>query len=340
MKAIPLTRIASFSPFVDYLTAGGGNLSRHLDVAGISPEILGVDEALAPLQQACNFINSAADEGGEAIGLKVGSLTPVTSLGLFGQVLFNALTLKDVMERLLEWIPMLNSGARYWVEDVRGSTDLRLCLTQAAGAGRHLIDGYSLMLLIDAVRLGAGPNWRPREIALTAEGANAAAHFEALSEAVIEKDVHHVGFIIPRRFLSMPVKRSGHGSLIDNRPERLLRSLAPAEDFTGSISQIILTNLQRPPGIEMIAAMTGISLRSLQRRFASSGSTYRDLVDRVRFEEATRLLQDPSIPVNEIAFHLGYADPANFTRAFKRWTGISPSGFQDRGELRSRSDTT
>ncbi len=53
-------------------------------------------------------------------------------------------------------------------------------------------------------------------------------------------------------------------------------------------------------------------------------------MDRVRFNEATRLPLNPNIPIVEITYHLGYADPANFTRAFKRWTGVSPSGFRQK----------
>lgn len=71
-----------------------------------------------------------------------------------------------------------------------------------------------------------------------------------------------------------------------------------------------------------------MSLRSFQRQLAKEQLSYSLLIDQIRFETAIRLLQDPSLKLIEIALELGYNDAANFTRAFKRWTGISPSQFR------------
>lgn len=60
------------------------------------------------------------------------------------------------------------------------------------------------------------------------------------------------------------------------------------------------------------------------------GTSYRDLLDRVRFEEATKLLKDDYYHITEIACHLGYKDPANFTHAFRRLTGVSPVSYRKR----------
>jgi AraC-like DNA-binding protein len=69
----------------------------------------------------------------------------------------------------------------------------------------------------------------------------------------------------------------------------------------------------------------GMSVRTLQRRLADMGVSYSDLVDEVRLASALTLIDDRSIKLSEIARRLGYADAANFDRAFKRWTGLSPS---------------
>jgi AraC-like DNA-binding protein len=56
--------------------------------------------------------------------------------------------------------------------------------------------------------------------------------------------------------------------------------------------------------------------------------SYSHLVEQVRFNLAISWLQDPSLKIADIAAELGYNDPANFTRAFKRWTGVSPLRFR------------
>ena len=87
---------------------------------------------------------------------------------------------------------------------------------------------------------------------------------------------------------------------------------------------------QGPPHIEEIAASFPLKARTLQRRLAEAGTTYRRIVDEVRFEAACRLLEDPGLPLAEIASALGYSDPANFTRAFTRWTGTTPRAYRQR----------
>ena len=71
-----------------------------------------------------------------------------------------------------------------------------------------------------------------------------------------------------------------------------------------------------------------MSLRSFQRQLAKDHLSYSLLLDQIRFETAVRLLQDPTLKLIEISLELGYNDPANFTRAFKRWTGMSPRQFR------------
>lgn len=82
------------------------------------------------------------------------------------------------------------------------------------------------------------------------------------------------------------------------------------------------------PCIDRVAEMARISRRSLQRQLAQDNLSYSLLVDRVRFETAVDLLQDPALSLIDISLELGYTDAANFTRAFKRWTGISPRQFR------------
>lgn len=77
--------------------------------------------------------------------------------------------------------------------------------------------------------------------------------------------------------------------------------------------------------IESAAMSVGMSVRTLQRRLAETGVSYSDLVDEVRLARALALIDDPSIKLWEISRRLGYADAANFDRAFRRWTGFSPS---------------
>jgi AraC-like DNA-binding protein len=78
-------------------------------------------------------------------------------------------------------------------------------------------------------------------------------------------------------------------------------------------------------GIDRVARELGLSRQTLYRRLKAEGVTFAQLLDRLRRRLALRLLRE-GLPVKEVAYRLGFSDPAAFSRAFKRWTGSSPSG--------------
>jgi AraC-like DNA-binding protein len=72
-----------------------------------------------------------------------------------------------------------------------------------------------------------------------------------------------------------------------------------------------------------------MSARSLRRRMTSEGVSYVELVTLNRMNTAKRMLERPNASIQETAYAMGFASPAAFHRAFKRWTGITPKDYQD-----------
>jgi len=89
------------------------------------------------------------------------------------------------------------------------------------------------------------------------------------------------------------------------------------------------------PDLEQMARRLHTTPRTLRRHLRQEGTRYSTLLEGARRRDALRLLGNPSLGVREVAEMLGYDDPANFTRAFRRWTGQTPS--QYRRALRSPS---
>jgi AraC-like DNA-binding protein len=84
-----------------------------------------------------------------------------------------------------------------------------------------------------------------------------------------------------------------------------------------------------------IARDLEMSRRSLQRRLAEADASYQSLVDDTRRDMALRYIQDPAKSANDITFLLGYSQQSVFTRAFRRWTGMSPSEYRSSKSLAS-----
>jgi AraC-like DNA-binding protein len=106
----------------------------------------------------------------------------------------------------------------------------------------------------------------------------------------------------------------------------------PERDLGRRVREVVTRLLESgAPDVRAVAGAVRTSPRTLQRRLHDAGLTYARLVQQVRCEEATHLLVESDQAVAQVARRLGYSDPAHFTRAFQRWTGLTPREFRRRG---------
>ncbi len=87
------------------------------------------------------------------------------------------------------------------------------------------------------------------------------------------------------------------------------------------------------PKLERVAGEVGITRRTLQRRLATAGTSYSNLVNEARYQLAAELLEDRSVPISSIAKAVGFANHSGFSRAFHRWTGMTPRQYRARVRL-------
>lgn len=80
--------------------------------------------------------------------------------------------------------------------------------------------------------------------------------------------------------------------------------------------------------IDRVARQLGMSRQTLYRRLKGEGVTFEQILEAKRRQMAIRMLGMERLSVKSVAYRLGFSDPAAFSRAFKRWTGVSPSGFR------------
>ena len=103
-----------------------------------------------------------------------------------------------------------------------------------------------------------------------------------------------------------------------------------ATDFA-SLRDVIRRQLvEGPPTVETAAKALAVSGRTLQRRLQEAGTTFQGLIDEERAATARVYLTDPQLGTSEVAYMLGYSESSAFARAFRRWTGQTPSEFRAR----------
>lgn len=123
-------------------------------------------------------------------------------------------------------------------------------------------------------------------------------------------------------------------SLLELLASGLLEKLGEADDLMARVEQLVARRLEDGvPSLDDVARQLGVGKRVLQRRLRQSETTFQGLVESVRQRLAERYLENPAVSLHEIAFLLGYTDPSNFHRAFRRWFGVTPAEARARGRL-------
>jgi AraC-like DNA-binding protein len=120
--------------------------------------------------------------------------------------------------------------------------------------------------------------------------------------------------------------------LLSERADALLRNLDEAVSIRGKVERHLSLVLHTGEvGVEGVAQKMALSRKTLYRRLRAEGVTFEEVLDDLRRRLALSYLADKKVSVNETAYLVGFSDPAAFSRAFKRWTGSSPSTIARKG---------
>lgn len=120
-------------------------------------------------------------------------------------------------------------------------------------------------------------------------------------------------------------------SIIRRRLDKILadRDLRGPGTLSGRVRRMMVEHLGAMTLTpETAARALAVSRRTLSRRLADEGTSFRNVLDEVRREFACALLQDRSLSIADVAFFLDYSEPAAFNRSFRRWTGQTPRAFR------------
>ena len=259
-------------------------------------------------------------------GLVSGDQFRLTDFGSFGRGLELGLTLHQTIQRLVETVGSVSSHAQFWLADDKHDQNfVWLCrdgMRRLAefDVGRRQAEQFTVLMMLKLIRQAAGDSWRPSHVSLQMAPDESLEDHEAFAKSTLRFNAECTAIAVPRRMLA-------------------LTNLSWQADPTSAEwrNRLSLFWNGSPPLLDEAAAMLGTSPRTLQRRLHDDGLTYEAILDQMRLERAVDLLGTPMTLV-EVASRVGYADQAHFTRAFKRWTGITPGAWRQPGDAPSLPD--
>lgn len=297
-----------------------------LDPARLSSMDLRVSQA-----QANEFVTRAIIESGEpGLGILLARELKLQLHGALGTAVMSSRSLADVMALVTRFLALRAPYLSVLYQRQKQQALFSVTSDLDAGALNQF--------MLDAVLYGFA-SMGEELTGTTISGARILrrgpepAHFQRFRETVplpVEFNADSDAIMIPLEELDRTVRFSNEQLAATSAAqcEAALNELTRDSGFASRVRRVIETSHPFPPRLARVAATLFVSERTLKRRLQAEDISFQTLVDEVRLHRARELLANTSMNLGQIADTLGYADAANFTRAFKRWTGQSPSQYR------------
>lgn len=273
----------------------------------------------------------AADTGVTDVGLRSGRNIDIAEFGELASQLGSAVTTHDLLQRFLAAVRRESSGANFWVTRTEDSFWFCRGAVPSIDVSQDQVEQYISRFMIQVVRLALGATWQPRVVQLMARG--------ALPQSVLGDAFGHAEIRFGASCTAIDVTFAEAAQLVpENERRRLREARIGFSSWGGADTDIAFVRALElalegyitgeAPSLALAARICDCSPRTLQRRLQEAGVDFRTVLDRVRFARAAYRLRNNTVRVAHVAEELGYSDAAHFTRAFRRWAGVSPRQFR------------
>lgn len=275
--------------------------------------------------------------GNPAIGLNMARTVRPASFSVAGYALMSSRTLKEGFERLVRYLRIISDSAEL---------SLRL-----------MPEGYALILAVHgdhiqptrqsteasmAVALAfcawlTGRPLHPHKVLLKGDRPADIEPYQKFFHAPLTFNAAHDALVFERSDVeaALPTADEAMARLHDRFAGEFLVRFS-ANRVTHQTRQVLCRLLPRgEPKREAVARSLHMSQRTLQRRLQEEGTGFQALLDDTRRELAEQYLNQPQMSLLEIAYLLGFADPSNFFRAFRRWFDETPGEYRLRNTVQS-----
>ena len=304
-------------------------LKRH----GIDPALLSNPDARIPSGTWDAVTREAADYIPDpAFGLLAARCWHPSNLGALGYAWLTSSTLRTALGRLVRYWHLLGEASSARLED--SSAGLVLVVERQAPdpATNEIVVDFAMSLVMDMCRMNAGSTLRPVTIQMRRPRPKDRSPYRRFYGCAVHFDADEDGITLSYKDVDRALPSSNR-QIAATMDRILVERLAELDksDIVARCQANLLEQLSSGDVSEdAMADQLHMSRRTLQRKLADSDLTYKQLVDDTRQDLAMRHLDDPRHSITDVTFLLGFSQQSAFTRAFKRWTGMSPSEYRAR----------
>jgi len=316
-------RAVQFRPVPQLIRKLGGNPESVFRDVNITEALIQKPETVLPLTLAGELLARAAKETGcEHFGLMLGSLNGLEQLGPIAKMMAQQPTIGGALDQLIQFHHMTNRAGLPFVRQ----------------DGEHAFFGFTAM----ETNFPGFQHFHEGVMAIGFNIMRGISHAEWTPDAVYfshrpPKDTlaHSRLFGAPCHFNSPRAEFKFSLSTLSAPNASMVADATSASDVA-EVNMCALDWLEKARrvahslvasgncGQDQIAAALGISVRTMNRRLEQAGVSYFEILDNARYSVSRKLIRETDMPLKEIAKALSYTDASSFSRAFRRWSGVSP----------------
>ncbi len=323
---LPLVRLSLIQPFVTELDRRGVAVEPVLQAFDLSVEMVANPEVFVPARTVYllteRFAAAAEDP---YLGLRMGERLNISAWAPFAEAAATARTTAELLLYCSINASRDASSASLSLQTTGEQTSFHVRRVVDDKFKPAQVDAFWIGILITLLKRASGKNWEPTAtLATVCDPAALPADYEGIRVATGGLDGPCVSF--PSSWLLLPYVPDSAG-----QPSVSPADSLPAQSFVDSVRQILEAHVADPNlNASLAANLCGMSKRTLQLRLQNCGATVSGVIGELRRNQAIEDLTQTDRRIADIAARVGYADPAVFSRSFKRWTGSSPQAFRKR----------
>jgi AraC-like DNA-binding protein len=324
---------------LQFAVSKGANREALLLKSRIDPAELQDQDNRVPLPNYLALLEAAIEQCKEpALALLFGEevrIQDISIVGIIGETFENfeagreqlnrywCLALDDGEGNIQNRIEFVPEGADVWLKFDNPIYTLNPLLVES-GVARSVCGARTMMASIPALK----GITIPKAIRFMHAEPNYRATYDRIFGVPLFFESSMNALLIDGAFVNMQFPRANPylSEILTARAETLLEKLESSKSFGGRVEELLVPLLRTgDASMEIVSRKLGVSRQTLFRKLKAEGVTFEKILDGLRQKLAFHYVREKKIPVNEASYMLGFSDPASFSRAYKRWTGQSPS---------------
>lgn len=318
---------------VDAVERGGVPREELLRSQGIDParltEVDGRFDLAEFAQLQIRAMDLTRDEG---LGFHMAERTPDSAFDLIAHLVSHSPTLREAVGLCMQFQGLLMDDSQVALRETATTATLHYRFARSFERADRMHTEFVVAGFLRLARVFGGPGVAPKVAAFEhARPAHSPEYVKVFGD-VVRFGQSTTALTFDRAALDR-VQIHQHPELFTMLRSHAERALERVAVGVGPADQVRRYLLARPaasiPDISTAARDLGLSVRSLRRRLAADATSYRALVQATLEASAGHLLRDPRLSIQEAAGALGFSNVGAFHRAFRRWSGMTPTQYRE-----------